>query len=132
MWADWEILRSKQSRGQLRYVDPRVVCEIDNIRVTSYKNITLIEVDSIVDAEIASHIFDSSILVLSLFDGVENDQQMTRFQFPRLIFIEDINWEREIVDQVKSNLDQVISKLNHRCAAIQVPIYFDNWCFGFC
>lgn len=125
MWADWEILRSKQSRGQLRYVDPRVVCEIDN------KNITLIEVDSIVDAEIASHIFDSSILVLSLFDGVENDQQMTRFQFPRLIFIEDINWEREIVDQVKSNLDQVISKLNHRCAAIQVPIYFDNWCFGF-
>lgn len=67
MWADWEILRSKQSRGQLRYVDPRVVCEIDNIRVTSYKNITLIEVDSIVDAEIASHIFDSSILVLSLF-----------------------------------------------------------------
>lgn len=61
MWADWEILRSKQSRGQLRYVDPRVVCEIDN------KNITLIEVDSIVDAEIASHIFDSSILVLSLF-----------------------------------------------------------------
>lgn len=56
---------------------------------------------------------------------------MTRFQFPRLIFIEDINWEREIVDQVKSNLDQVISKLNHRCAAIQVPIYFDNWCFGF-
>ncbi|AES75039.2 putative translation protein, beta-barrel [Medicago truncatula] len=53
---------------------------------------------------------------------------MTRFQLPRLIFIHDLDqggadpWN--VVDQVKS-------KLNHRCAAIQVPICIDDCYVGF-
>jgi len=106
--------------------------------VTSYKNITLFDiscgdtffekissdlVDFNVDVQLASCIFDSAIL-LSCQDGVKTesitiDQQMTRFQLPRLIFIDDLDQEGadpwNVVDQVKS-------KLNHRCAAIQVPI----------
>ncbi|AES68744.1 putative translation protein, beta-barrel [Medicago truncatula] len=124
--------------------------EIDNrytrTYVTSYKNITLFDisycvtflekissdhVDFNVDVQLASRIFDSAIIVLSCLDGVKTesiiiDQQMTRFQLPRLIFIDDLDQKGadlwNIVDQVKS-------KLNHRCAAIQVPIRSIDDCY---
>ncbi|XP_024636341.1 elongation factor G-2, mitochondrial [Medicago truncatula] len=143
-----------ESHRYPNYEDPRFVYEdeIDNIHtktyVTSYKNKTLFDiscfdtflekicsdhVDFKVDVQLASRIFDSAILVLSCVDGVKTksitmDQQMTRFQLPRLIFIDDLYQEGadlwNIVDQVKS-------KLNHRCAAIQVPIHFNDYYIGF-
>jgi len=80
-----------------------------------------------VDADIALHIFDSAILVLSCRDCVKKesiaiDQQMTRFLFPRLIFIHNLD---------RAGADQIKSKLNHHCAAIQVPIRIDDGCIGF-
>ena len=65
MSADWEKLFPYHYNPY--YVDARVVYESNsmNTEVTSYKNITIFDVNSIVDAEIALHIFDSAILVLS-------------------------------------------------------------------
>jgi elongation factor G len=97
------------------------------------ENISSDHVDFNVDVQFASRIFDSAILVLSCVNGVRTesitiDQQITRFQLPRLIFIDDLYEEGadlwNIVDQVKS-------KLNHRCAAIQVPIHIDDCYIGF-
>ena len=134
--------------------DPRFVYvdEKDKQRtltyVTSSENITLFDiscgdtflekissdhVDFNVDVQLASRIFDSAILVLSCRDGVKTesitiDQQMTRFQLPRLIFIDDL--DRKGAD-LWNVVDQVKSKLNHRCAAIQVPIHIDDCYIGF-
>jgi len=116
--------------------DPEVtsyknITVFEHTEVTSYKNITVFDVDSIVDAEITLHIFDSAILVLSCLYGVKIEsiaifQQMTRFQFPMFIFIDDI--ELEGADPWNF-FEQVKSKLNHRCAAIQVPIRSIDDCY---
>jgi len=150
MVGDWETVTLSYHDYDPGYIDPRVVYVSNNrdpevtsyknitvfehTEVTSYKNITVFDVDSIVDAEITLHIFDSAILVLSCLYGVKIEsiaifQQMTRFQFPMFIFIDDI--ELEGADPWNF-FDQVKSKLNHRCAAIQVPIRsIDNCCIGF-
>ncbi|AET05402.1 elongation factor G [Medicago truncatula] len=145
-WTDREL----DCQCYPRYNDPRFKYRNRHTQtyVTSSKNITLFDiycgdaflekissdhVDFNVDVQLASRIFDSAILVLSCVNGVRTesitiDQQMTRFQLPRLIFIDDLYEEGadlwNIVDQVKS-------KLNHRCAAIQVPIHIDDCYIGF-
>ncbi|RHN43782.1 putative P-loop containing nucleoside triphosphate hydrolase [Medicago truncatula] len=147
MVGDWETLMLRYHDYDPYYIDPRVVYVSNNrdpkvtsyknitvfqhTEVTSYKNITVFDVDSIVDAEIPLHIFDSAVPVLSCLYGVKIEtiaifQQMTRFQFPMFIFIDDI--ELEGADPWNF-FDQVKSKLNHRCAAIQVPLRSIDDCY---
>ncbi|MCH82952.1 elongation factor G [Trifolium medium] len=80
------------------------------------------------EVETALCAFDSSILVLSSVDGVQSqsitvDKQMTRYELPRLVFINN-------VDQKGANpwevLNQARSKLQHHSAAVQVPIGLED------
>nr|ABD32927.1 Protein synthesis factor, GTP-binding [Medicago truncatula] len=68
--------------------------------------------------------FDSAVLVLSSVDGVQDqsiavDKQMITYQLPRLVFVNDLDQKGANPWQV---LNQARSKLQHHCAAVQVPI----------